>query len=195
MQRSDLETLRSLKNESWFGTHNTTLLSKEEQEEWYEGMIGDPDNMVLMASVDQEITGDSKKKTTRSVTPHVIGVYKISNIDWMNQRYDSAYDVLKESRGQGFGPKVLEAGVDFGFEILNMHRLETEVLENNVASQKCMDAVGCRREGVKRQCVHKCDQWLDSWFYGLLRNHWRKLERVKAMDGVCNVSYTPKDGN
>lgn len=178
MGRQDLKDLKALKDESWFGTHNITIINMDEQEKWYESMIGNPRHMVLIVEKD----GQS------------IGVYKISNIDWQNGRYDSAHDVFKDFRGKGYGKPLLEAGIDFGFEVLNTHRIDTEVLENNIASQKCAKFVGFQEEGLKRRCVHKCDQWLNSIFYGLLREDWRELDRVKAMGGICNTVYQPKDG-
>jgi len=182
MERDDLKNLKVLKDESWFGTHNIAIINMDEQKKWYESMISNGKGMVLIAA-----------ESERQEIP--IGVYKISNLDWINGRYDSAHDVFQGARGKGFGKTILEAGVDFGFEVLNAHRIDTEVLENNVASKKCALFVGFQEEGVKRKCVHKCDQWLDSVFYGLLREDWRELERVERMDGVCNKSYQPKDGN
>ena len=193
MERDDLENLKALKDESWFGTHNITIINMEEQNKWYDSMLNNPKNMVLIVEDNQaKSTGLFVKIESEPVG--AIGVYKISNIDWQNGRYDSAYDVFKEHRGKGYGKPLLEAGVDFGFEVLNTHRIDTEVLENNVASQKCVLFAGFVEEGLKRNCVHKCDQWLSSIFYGLLREEWRQLERVKAMGGVCNTSYQPKDG-
>lgn len=186
MGRHDLKELKALKDESWFGTHNITIINMDEQEKWYESMIGNPRHMVLIVE-DNRVDDDSEP-----VGP--IGVYKVSNIDWQNGRYDSAHDVFQAYRGKGYGKILLEAGIDFGFEVLNTHRIDTEVLENNIASQKCAKYAGFQEEGLKRRCVHKCDQWLNSIFYGLLREDWRELERVKAMGGVCNTSYQPKDG-
>jgi RimJ/RimL family protein N-acetyltransferase len=185
MAKSDLEDLKALKDESWFGTHNITIINMEEQNKWYDSMIGNPRHMVMIV--------EDNRDESEPVGP--VGVYKVSNIDWQNGRYDSAHDVFKQHRGKGYGKPLLEAGVDFGFEVLNTHRIDTEVLENNIASQKCALFVGFQEEGLKRKCVHKCDQWLDSIFYGLLREDWRQLERVRAMDGVCNTSYQPKDGS
>ena len=89
---------------------------------------------------------------------------------------------------------VLESGVDFCFEILNMHRLDSEVLENNLASLKCMEYAGFIKEGLKRKCIHKCNEYISSIVMGLLREDWEKLNRVKEYKGVCNFAYKPKDG-
>lgn len=183
----DLDVLLALKQESWFGTHHIAIINSSDQQKWFEKITSDPKNIVMIAWQD-----------VNTQNPHAarkIGVYKISNIDWINRRYDSAHDVFAEHRGKGFSTPILEAGVDFGFEVLNMHRLDTEVLENNIASYKSALRVGFEREGVKRKAVHKCGQYLDSIFMGIVREDWEQLERVKKYNGCCNVSYTPKDGH
>jgi RimJ/RimL family protein N-acetyltransferase len=123
-----------------------------------------------------------------------VGTYKASNIDWISRIYSSAHDVFEEHRGKGLSKPVLEAGVDFGFEVLNMHRLDTEVLANNIASLKSALWVGYKKEGLRKDAVYKCGDYLDSICLGLLREDWEELDRVKSYGGTCNNSYTPKDG-
>jgi len=174
----DLELLKDLKNESWFGTHNIVFVNSTDQEKWF-NTINSHKNMFLLAI-------DSK-------TSEKIGIYKIQNIDWVNRKYDSAHDIFESHREKGYGKLVLEAGVDFGFEVLNMHRINTEVLENNIASLKNAIYVGYVKEGIKRKEIHKCGEYLDSIVLGILKEEWRSLERVKTYGDICNVSYKPKN--
>lgn len=178
IEHEDLQILKDLKNESWFGTHNISLVNSVDQEKWFSSL--DSSKSLFLKAIDKK--GD------------FVGLYKISNIDWVNRRYDSAHDVIEEFRGSGYSKPVLEAGIDFGFEVLNMNRIDTEVLENNLASLKTAIWVGFQKEGVKRKCVHKCGTYLDSVFLGILRDEWVNLDRVIAMNGICNLSYKPKDG-
>ena len=180
LEREDLPKLKALKDESWFGTHSIAIVNMDDQNKWFDSLGSK--NIVMVAYKEPEVWGRGN-----------IGLYKISNIDWVNRRYDSAHDIFKDERGKGYGKLLLEAGVDFGFEVLNMNRIDTEVLENNKASQKTATFAGFIQEGIKRKCVHKCGEWVDSIFYGLLRSEWEQLERVKKM-GICNLSYTPKNG-
>lgn len=176
MEMYDLEIMQELKNESWFGTHRITLNTAEEQLKWYNS-INPNTTLFLIANYNVDR----------------VGVYKISNIDWISRSYDSAHDVYKEHRGQKYGHKILQAGVDFGMEVLNMNRINTEVLENNIASQKTALKAGFIQEGVKRKSVFKCGEYLDSITYGMLKEDWKELERVKEYKGICNTSYKPKN--
>jgi RimJ/RimL family protein N-acetyltransferase len=147
-----------------------------DQEKWFESLNNNK-TLVLKAIINDEF----------------VGLYKITNIDWVNRKYDSAHDILENYRGKGYSKLVLEAGIDFGFEVLNMNRIDTEVLENNIASLKTAIWVGFIQEGVKRKCVHKCGEYLDSIFLGILKEDWILLERVVKFNGICNNSYKPNN--
>lgn len=170
-----LEILLQLKNESWFGTHQTTVANMVDQKKWFNNLSSN--SLYMIAYVEG----------------NEVGLYKMTNIDWISRRYDSGHDIFSYYRGKGHGKALVEAGVDFSFEVLNMHRIDTEVLENNIASQKTILFGGYTQEGIKRKTVYKCGEWLDSICYGLLREEWEKLPRVKAYGGLCNFSYTPKN--
>ena len=173
---SDAGLLKDLKDESWFGTHKTTIVNNISQMNWIEKVSNSSTDLYLLAY-------------NKKISP--IGIYKISNIDWINRSYDSAHDIFKEYRKKGYGKLVLEAGVDFGFEVLNMHRMDTEVLENNIASYKNAVYAGFKDEGIKRKSVYKCNEWISSKCMGLLKEDWEKLDRVKEMGSCCNLSYKP----
>lgn len=176
IDKEELSILKDLKNESWFGTHNITFVNTLDQEKWFNSL--NPTKSLILKALNSE--------------NELVGFYKINNIDWVNRRYDSAHDIVKNKRGMGYSKPVLEAGIDFGFEILNMNRIDTEVLENNIASLKSAIWVGFIKEGVKRKCVYKCNEYLDSIFLGILKKDWELLPRVLDYKNICNVSYTPK---
>lgn len=178
LEKEDLVLLKYLKNESWFGTHNISFVNDLDQENWFSSLNNNR-NLFLIAYKEN--------------TQEKIGLYKIQNIDWINRKYDSAHDVFDNQRGKGYSKPVLEAGVDFGFEVLNMNRIDTEVLENNLASYKSALYVGFIQEGIKRKCIHKCGEYLDSNFLGILREDWMNLERIQNYGKTCNLSYIPKN--
>ena len=179
VERDDLPLLLELKQESWFGTHHIAVLNLADQTAWFECVTKRTDCFYLMAC-----DGDQR-----------VGLYKASSIDWINRFYDSGHDVFASARGKGYGHRVVEAGVDFGFEVLNMQRIDTEVLANNRASLRTVRRAGFVFEGVRRKAVHKCGRYLDSVVLGILRDEWTRLPRVLAYGGLCNLSYQPKDGS
>lgn len=181
VEYKDLILLKNLKDESWFGTHQTTIVNDLNQKEWFEKISRSYNHLYLLAY------NFNFNDTDRPP----VGIYKISNIDWINRCYDSAYDIFLDMRKKGYGKSVMAAGVDFGFEVLNMHRVNTEVLENNIASYKNIVCAGFIKEGLKRKSVYKCNEWINSIAMGILKEDWQKLDRVMNMNGCCNLSYKP----
>ncbi len=179
---SDLPALRDLKDESWFGTVNFAVLNNEDQKAWFEKISKDRSCLYLIAH-----------KLGEASTP--IGLYGFTDINSFNRTCSFTHSVYKDHRGQGLGKTTLQAGIDFTFEIYNMRRIDTWILENNIAELKTSQSVGFQIEGTARKAVYKCGQYLDCHYLGLLREEWEQTERVLGYNGACNTSYQPKDGS
>ncbi len=165
-----LDFLLELKQESWWGTHQSLLLNLNDQKKWFENL---PFNtLALVGSYEKEL----------------VGIALFTDIDYVSRTSNVSGGVLKKHRGlvsiYGF-----QAGVDFAFEILNMHRLNAEVLETNFASYKLQLLQGFKEEGRKRQAVFKSRKYYDSIIMGMLREDWQKHSRVLSYKGVSNLNF------
>ena len=179
VSKKDLSLLKDLKNESWFGTHNIYFVNDTDQENWFNNL--NPSKQLVLIVVNTQ-------------TQEQVGLFKIDNIYWINRKCSEGHDTFKNQRGKGYGKLILEAGIDFVFEVLNMNRVEAEVLENNIASQKCCSYIEYPQEGRRKKAIHKCGEYLDSIIYGFLREDWMQTSRVKdKYQGICNLSYIPKN--
>lgn len=153
----DAAALLSLKNESWFGTHTVTYANLSNQEKWLENIGCDthcPRNLVLIASMNITSTLD-------------VGVFKILNIDWQSRRGEVGWDIFKEYRGKGYGKKLVEAGVNFAFIVMNLRRLDAQILANNKASLKCAIGAGFKKEGEQKKSIYKMGEYIDNILLGI----------------------------
>jgi len=165
LQRDDLPTLLELKSESWETTHHVTIANLEDQERWFDSLdknVHTPRNLMLIACC------------PKIVKP--FGVYKISDIDWVSRNCFAAWDVFKEFRGMKLGKPLVAAGTAFCFEVLNLWRVGCEILETNIASQKCAESAGFRLEGTKRESVVKLGKYINSGVYGVLEREFSALQ-------------------
>ena len=162
LERGQLDMLKMLKDESWFGTHNIAIVNMDDQYKWFDSL----DNRKNIVMIAYDTLHENK----------IVGLYKIWNIDWMNRKYDEAMDVFSWERGKGYGYTVLEAGVAFGFEILNINRQDAEVLETNTASLKVHKKNGFTIEGLKRKAIWKPGGYVNSVVLGITREDWEKMK-------------------
>lgn len=168
IEREDLIWMKELKDESWFGTHRVSVLNMEDQCKWFDRIQCDDSTLVL--------------KVLRGA--EIIGLFKIFSIDSVSRMCDVGWDLVRDHRGKQNGKSLVEVGTDFCFEMLNMNRLNAEILSNNVASQKCAEFNCYVREGCKRKAVYRCGCFLDSYLYGIIRDDWEK--KLEGNEGVCN---------
>ncbi|MFZ6861527.1 GNAT family N-acetyltransferase [Undibacterium sp. Ji67W] len=74
--------------------------------------------------------------------------------------------------GQGYMHEALIALLNYGFQTLNLNRIEADIDPHNLASARCLEKLGFVKEGYLRE------RWIvdgvisDSALYGLLRREW-----------------------
>ncbi len=159
VEEEHLSAFTDLKKESWMMTHQKTIINREDQKSWFDHMDSDPNcpkNLVL--SVHQK----------DHVGCQLVGCYKVLRVDYINRSADVGWDLLKNFRGKGLGKRIVAGGANFCFDILNLRRLNAEILATNIPSQKCAEAAGFVLEGVNREAIHKPEGFVDSQFWGLL---------------------------
>lgn len=158
IEENDLPRLKELKDESWFFTHEVAIVNAVDEKAWFYNTS----SLVLKALTDTEF----------------IGIFKIDKINAVHRSCDVGWDVFLEFRNRGYGKKLVQAGTDFCFEMLNLNRLNTEILSNNPASQRCAESANFLAEGLKRKAVFKCNEYLNSYVYGILKEDWEQLIKI-----------------
>ncbi len=96
-------------------------------------------------------------------------------INW-NADYRSAtlgYCLSDSVWGQGFATEAATALLQWGFDTLDLNRVQSETDTRNTASARVLEKLGFVREGTLREdCIVDGDV-SDSWVYGLLRREWK----------------------
>jgi len=78
------------------------------------------------------------------------------------------YSVVPYSWGNGYATECVKAVINFGFEILKLHRIEAGVATKNENSIKVLEKVGMTREGMKRKVLPLNNGWSDNYHYSIL---------------------------
>ena len=86
-----------------------------------------------------------------------------------DQRAELGYWIGKPFWGQGYCTEACRAMLDFGFQQLELNRIDARHFSHNPASGCVLQKLGMTHEGRLRQHVKKWDGFEDLELYGILR--------------------------
>ena len=98
------------------------------------------------------------------------GIRRKPDNDW---EADIGYELAPERWGKGYATEAALAIVAFGFEELELHRISSWCIADNVASARVLEKVRMKKEGRLRQNEYFKGRWWDTLLYGLLVDEWR----------------------
>jgi RimJ/RimL family protein N-acetyltransferase len=83
------------------------------------------------------------------------------------------YEISSAYWGQGLVTEAARTIVAFGFEHLNLHRIHSWCVAQNIGSWRVMEKIGMTREGRLREREFIKGQWHDHLVYAILREEWQ----------------------
>jgi RimJ/RimL family protein N-acetyltransferase len=72
--------------------------------------------------------------------------------------------------GKGIGREVTSAILIYGFDELNMNRIDLSVLASNARASRLYQSLGFVQEGVKREAQYRAGEYLDVVLMSILRS-------------------------
>ena len=109
----------------------------------------------------------------------LVGVASLM-INRVHRRAELGYWIALDRWNQGYATESNQRLIDFGFEVLGLHRIEARHFLRNPASGRVMLKLGMQQEGVERDWAMKGDQYESLAVYSILEHEWRA---AKAMLG------------
>lgn len=88
---------------------------------------------------------------------------------------------------QGLGTEATWLVAKFGFDTLNLHRIELSVYEFNARGMRAYEKVGFRKEGCRRQAAFRDGRYWDVFDMGLLAEEFR-LDLFEEASGRAGES-------
>jgi ribosomal-protein-alanine N-acetyltransferase len=129
----------------------------EDLENYYRSIMGSK-NDVMLAVVE--------KKSGRH-----IGNVKLGPIHWIHRR--ATFGILigeKECWGKGIGLEATRLMVSYGFDRLNLRRIDLGVFAEHEAAVRCYEKAGFKVEGRMREDLFLDGKYRDRLWMGLLRS-------------------------
>lgn len=115
-------------------------INKEQIAAYIERKAGDDSGVLLLIALKEN--------------DEVIGDIAIQDMDRGNRTANLRLAIGEEQHlNRGYGREALLLMLDYGFGILNLHRIELEVYTFNSRAEHVYESVGFVREGVRRQTL------------------------------------------
>jgi ribosomal-protein-alanine N-acetyltransferase len=106
---------------------------------------------------------------TLSDDDHVIGHCGWYAWDRANRRVDIGYHLMPSHWGKGYATEAARAVIGWCFDNLDVHRIQADCTDGNIASERVMLRCGFRHEGTWRESCWEHGRFVDIKQFGLLR--------------------------
>ncbi len=87
---------------------------------------------------------------------------------------------INEGSVQGYGREALLLMLEYGFGILNLHRIELEAYSYNERALHVYEGLGFKKEGVRREALYYDHEYHDIITMSLLEEEYRKKFRTEG---------------
>ncbi len=103
-----------------------------------------------------------------------IGLFGLKLWSEKHRRGEVWYKIDPQHWNKGYATEAVLAVLDFGFEELNLHRIQAGCAVDNIGSFKVLEKAGMIREGRGRKVLPLKSGWSDNFEYAILETDERK---------------------
>jgi RimJ/RimL family protein N-acetyltransferase len=105
-----------------------------------------------------------------------LGVCGLHRVDAINRSAELGIAVQnKRYWGKGLGTEAIRLLVDFGFKVINLHRIYLTVFEDNLRAQRLYEKIGFTKVGRQRECIIRFGKYFDLYLMDLLKEEYGQL--------------------
>lgn len=102
----------------------------------------------------------------------LIGLVGLKDINTLNQSAEFYNIVDRRFWGQGYGTECTKLMLHYGFMELNLNRIQTQDMAENIGGQRADEKAGMRYEGTLRQVILRFGTYHDVRVYSILRSEY-----------------------
>ena len=112
------------------------------------------------------------------IEPTVIGSIGLHKIDWLNSSAEFGIVIGNKAYWEnGYGTEAAGLIIKYGFESLNLHRIESAAYKFNKRSIALHKKLGFDVEGNRKKAVYKNGTYHDVITFGFLSKKYKKLNK------------------
>jgi Acetyltransferases, including N-acetylases of ribosomal proteins len=103
-----------------------------------------------------------------------VGRIGLHHLNKQNKTGAIGYWLSKDAQGKGIMLKSCKALINYGFQNLDLHRIEIKAAINNLKSQAIPVKLNFLKEGILRQAEFVNNQFLDLFLYSMISDEWQQ---------------------
>ncbi len=146
-------------------------ISRKDQLEWYKSLT----------KRDLALSIFLKERDSRSL----VGTIGLFNISMRHQRAEIRPRLSLEYQGMGIAHEASRMILTYGFNVLNLQRVDATQFRENIAAVKFVQRLGFKKEGLLRRHFYQNGKFRDVGLVGLLKEEFfeavEKLDREKKL--------------
>ncbi|GHO65205.1 N-acetyltransferase [Ktedonobacter sp. SOSP1-52] len=100
----------------------------------------------------------------------LIGVVGLKDINTLNQTAEFYIKIDPSVQGRGYGTEATKLMIQYGFMELNLHRIQTQDMEENIGGWRADEKAGFQLEGTLREAILRFGTYHNVRVYSILRN-------------------------
>jgi len=86
-----------------------------------------------------------------------------------NHKATIGYDLQTHYWNKGYATEALQKVIEYGFEQLHINRIEAEVMQGNIGSEKILNKLNFKNEGILRDWMYWNEKHYDMTMFSLLK--------------------------
>src|SRR2546423_2577845 len=106
----------------------------------------------------------------------LIGLVGLKDINYVNQSAEFYVIIDRSAHGKGYGTEATKLMIRYGFMELNLNRIQTQDMEENIGGWRSDEKVGFKYEGTLRQAIPRFGRFQDVRVYSILKSEF--LEKI-----------------
>jgi ribosomal-protein-alanine N-acetyltransferase len=109
----------------------------------------------------------------------MIGTCGFTRFDFPNNSAEIGYVINPKYSGRGIATEASARVIRYGFEILNLERIECKYIVGNIASRRVMEKNGMTFEGIGRQSMYVKGEYHNVGVCSILRDEYYSWSTVQ----------------
>lgn len=105
----------------------------------------------LEKSFDENIDNDSNRQFIVMDGNEKVGLVELVSIDWMHRNAEFTIMIAPEHQGNGYARPATQKTIEYGFSVLNLHKLYLFADKINEKAIRVYEKVGFEVEGVAKE--------------------------------------------